>query len=833
VVSTHDLPTRDLPDGTRARRDGPPAKVPEEDVPEDELAHGDFVGRYSVLSCLGRGGMGVVYKAYDPQLDRNVALKLLRRGRSSVTADLRLLREAQTLAKLKHPNVVAVYDAGLTNHGVFIAMELLAGKTVNEWIEQKTRSVAEILAVFRAAGRGLLAAHDAGFVHRDFKPSNVLVEDDGSVRVVDFGLAHLLDDPSSPGLRATGPQPSPHRDRSTDEERSGPPHRSSREVFATEAGLVIGTPAFMAPEQIVGDRGDHRSEQFAFAMSLYVSLYDRSPLAGETYEERRENIVRGLRISERDLERSASGEYVPPRIRQAILRGLASGPSERFGSMAELLAQLEEPPKRWRLAVVAAFTLLAGFGVGAMVFDEPSDSPCLRAAAALEGTWGPADRAAVESAFAAADANGSLPRVTAQLDAYATAWVAMHTSSCRATFVTHQQSERLFDQRMRCLDRRRNRLRSVIDALVEAQTPEVLVDRTILPFKLPGLEACADLEAVAVEQPLPEDPAARDRIAALRERLDRADTCYDMRDFAQGLELTTAAVAAARDLDHPPVLAEALVSLGRMQNMGASADDAETALREAILVAADVGDARTEAVAWIELLFSHVVQGKAELGVAQQLAAQAAVARAHDAVMESWLLNNLGVVYSEHGDPERSRDYLRQALEAKQRTLGPGHVDVGGSWYNLGNSLVDYELYEPAREAFEHARTIFEATVGQVHPMFHYAKSGLCRVEQAQGHAAAAVKLCGEVLGYLEASHPSPTWLYRVGFTLAQAQWDAGRLEQARATAARARERASVADPLTKELIDRWLADPVGFERNPAAKDEPSPTEGPSRPSPG
>lgn len=776
----------------------PPAEQPEEQ-PEDELADGDNVGRYSVRGCLGRGGMGVVYEAYDPQLDRNVALKLLRRGRGSVTADLRLLREAQTLAKLKHPNVVAVYDAGLTNHGVFLAMELLSGKTVNEWLEQQPRSVEEILAVFRAAGRGLLAAHDAGVVHRDFKPSNVLVEDDGSVRVLDFGLAHMMDEPP--------PTPDPAARRSPSIEESGQFRRSSREVFLTEEGLVIGTPAFMAPEQIVGDRGDHRSEQFAFAMSLYVALYDRSPLAGETYQERRESIMQGLQVHERDLERSASGETVPPRIRQTIVRGLASKPADRFGSMAELLAQLEEPKRYGRVVAVVGFTLLAGFGVGAVVFDEPGQAPCLEPAAALEGAWGPADREAMATAFASDSAAASLVRVNAQLDGYASAWIEMYESSCRATFVTRQQSERLFDRRMRCLERRRNRLRSTIDALLEAETAEVLVDRTVLPFKLPGLDACADLEAMGAERPLPSDLQLRERISSLRERLDRIDTDYDAGNIERGLELATTAVTMARDLDHPPVLGEALVSLGRMQNAGASAKDAEMTLREAILIAARAEDAHTEAEAWIELLFSYVRQGESKAGVAQELAARSAVERAHDEVLRAWLLNNMGVLLSENGESERSRDYLEQALEVKQHTLGPAHLDVGISWYNLGNTLADFERYEPAREAFEQARAIFGSTVGDTHPMVQYARSGLCRVEHAQGHAEAAIVLCGEVLAYLEASHRAPMWLSQVGFTLAQAQWDAGQPELARRTAAEARAHA-VDNPGVQERIDHWLADP-------------------------
>jgi tetratricopeptide (TPR) repeat protein len=809
-VTTQDLPTREL-----GAPEGVAVDPPGEDSAEEELGQGDFVGRYSVLSCLGRGGMGVVYKAYDPQLDRNVALKLLRRGRSSVTADLRLLREAQTLAKLKHPNVVAVYDAGLTNHGVFLAMELLTGKTVNEWLEQRTRSVREVLDVFRAAGKGLLAAHEAGFVHRDFKPGNVIVEDDGSVRVLDFGLAYLLDDPSSGrDLRSTGAQ---------DGSGCGPDEPFvarpiSREVFATEAGLVIGTPAYMAPEQIVGDRGDHRSEQFAFAMSLYVSLYDRSPLAGETYEERRENIQRGVKISERDLERSASGEIVPARVRHVILRGLSHDPASRYASMTELLVELEEPQRRGRWAAIVAFTLMAGFGVGAMVFDAPAEPPCSDPAAALEGTWSPEDRAAVEIAFAADEEVGA--RVGQALDDYGAAWVEMYERSCRATFVTRQQSEWMFDQRMRCLERRRNRLRSTIDALLEADSPQMLEERTLLAFRLPGLEPCADLDALAAEKSLPDDPELRRKVVELRGRLDLAETRYEAHDLAQCIALATAAVAEARSLDHPPVLAEALVMLGRAHNAGQEGKQAEATLREAILVAAKAGAAQSEAIAWTELLMTDVVLGQTEVGVARELAAQAAVERAGDEVVRSWLLNSLGVLYSENNEPERSREYLRQALEAKQATLGPRHVDVGISWYNLGNALADYGLHDEARQAFEQSRSIYADTVGLGHPLAHYAIHGLCRVEQAQGRAEQAARLCTEALADGERSGMSPLWMSRVGFSLARAQWDLGSAEDARRTGRLALERAAE-EPQLVEQIERWLADPERYVDDPEEPEEP------------
>ncbi|HEY4118796.1 MAG TPA: serine/threonine-protein kinase, partial [Byssovorax sp.] len=157
------------------------------------LPRGTVVGRYHVRELLGAGAMGVVYAAYDPELDRKVALKILRADASSGphSAELRrrLTQEAKTMARLAHANVVRVYDTGAFEDQIFIAMELVHGTTLRRWMESTERPWRAVLEALVAAGRGLAAAHDAGVVHRDFKPDNVLVAKDGRVLVTDFGLA--------------------------------------------------------------------------------------------------------------------------------------------------------------------------------------------------------------------------------------------------------------------------------------------------------------------------------------------------------------------------------------------------------------------------------------------------------------------------------------------------------------------------------------------------------------------------------------------------------------------------------------------------------------------
>jgi len=202
-----------------------------------------LLGRFALVRQIGQGGMGVVYTALDELLGRAVAIKMIRADRAGAVAVARILREAQALARLSHPNVVQLHDVRTADGQIFLAMEYVPGRTLRAWLEQRPGR-AEILARFAEAGRGLAAAHAAGLVHRDFKPDNVLVGDDGRVRVVDFGLV-AADEPARATLVDAAPDP-------------------GASDTLTRAGAVVGTPAYMAPEQLRGEAADARSDQFAF-----------------------------------------------------------------------------------------------------------------------------------------------------------------------------------------------------------------------------------------------------------------------------------------------------------------------------------------------------------------------------------------------------------------------------------------------------------------------------------------------------------------------------------------------------------------------------------------
>jgi formylglycine-generating enzyme required for sulfatase activity/tRNA A-37 threonylcarbamoyl transferase component Bud32 len=329
---------------------------------DDVLTKGTVVGRYLVLDRLGTGAMGVVYAAYDQELDRKIAIKILRpQARHGGKDDKgnrheRLIREAKAIAKLSHPNVVGIFDVGVHEGQVFLAMEYLGGGTLRDWLAARKRSWREIVRMFIEVGQGLAAAHAEGLVHRDFKPDNVLLDKQGKPKVVDFGLVRQT------STAFDGPAPEPAEDVAG--ERA--PETALAAMPAafgtlTRTGALTGTPAYMAPEQFRGKPVDTRTDQFAFCVALYEALYGERPFAGETVM-----VLAGAVTAERIREPPKSSD-VPPWVRRCVHRGLRADPSGRFPGFEALLATLKtDPVVRLRrrvtitVAVVAAATIVFG-----------------------------------------------------------------------------------------------------------------------------------------------------------------------------------------------------------------------------------------------------------------------------------------------------------------------------------------------------------------------------------------------------------------------------------------------------------------------------------------
>ncbi|MEM6292539.1 MAG: protein kinase [Myxococcota bacterium] len=411
--------------------DGMPSDVDQDAA--KALRPGSTLGRYVILGHVGAGGMGVVLQAYDQTLDRRVALKVLH---ASVSQDpehhARLVREARSLAKLSHRAVVGVYDVGEIAGQVFVAMEYIDGPTVRAWLRMAPRSTAEILAVFRDAARGLIAAHDAGIVHRDFKPDNVFVDGKGRAHVGDFGLAV----PSG-----------------TSGARSG--DATLDDIRVTEAGVVMGTPAYMSVEQHAGAAADHRTDQFAFCVSLYEALCGVRPFQGTNGTELCASIQAGV------IPPPPPNVGVPKRVHRALERGMRWRAADRHPSMRSLLAQLRPRTRDRRLWIVGGLVGVMA-GVTPLVLPASAPRPCRDASKAAASMLAAARRGASET-----------PAVSRALAEYAEAWGAQAEAAC-ASVASGVLTEDALGSRLRCLEQARSRYEVSIDLLEEAADERAL-----------------------------------------------------------------------------------------------------------------------------------------------------------------------------------------------------------------------------------------------------------------------------------------------------------------------------------------------------------------------
>ncbi len=551
-----------------------------------EFAAPAKIGRFVIEGVLGRGGMGIVLAARDPELERAVAIKVLHEERLG-DDDHQLEREGRALARLAHPNVCAIFEIGRVEGRRFIAMERIDGGTLAAWLAERPRRWHDIVAMFVACGRGLEAAHAAEIVHRDFKPDNVLVGVDGRPRVVDFGLVDMV-----------------------------------------EPGAVIGTPAYMAPEQLDGEAADARADQFGYCVALHTALYRTPPFAGYTVDE--------LRVSVRGPRHTPPRGRVPSWIDAVIARGLAADPAARWPSMTALLRALARDPgaRRRRVAVGVGFLGLAGIASWALLragAPAPSD-PCAGAAERVYTVWTPALRATIAHAFLAIDAGyapGVAHYVDDRLGAAATAIAAARVEACVATHRRGEQSSIVLDARMSCLDRRLDALAETADLLAHADRG--MLDRAPAAVKkLPDVAECADVVALSALPAEPTDPAARSALAEVRRRIEAVVAADKLGDPASALAEATAVVAAAKTLGYCPVEANALRARAELLVSAASDQAGLDAARAELQRAAHTADScaadqvRSAALLSVLTVTTQVATDRAEVAAAFEAATAAA-----------------------------------------------------------------------------------------------------------------------------------------------------------------------------------------------------------------
>ncbi len=679
------------------------------------------IGRYTFVRRLGAGGMGIVYLVRDPELDRLVALKLLHpnlaRGASAAAIERRMRREARAMARLDHENVVRVHEVGEHEGRSYLAMEYVEGTTLTRWLEGK-HDWREIVGVFLAAGEGLAAAHAAGLAHCDFKPDNVLIGDNGAIKVSDFGLvrAHELattehDVPSATSCGSSG-------------------------LTTVSTGLV-GTPAFMAPEQFDGHRGDPRSDQFSYCVALYTALHGTPPFAGETLAELQASISEGLDA------RSASGPKVPAALDRAIVRGLAVDPHARWPSMLALLAELRRALKaraRRRRALALTAVALAGVAVAGAKLQERLEreqqlAACVADGEALAEFWTADTQAGLREQVLASGkdyANQTVERLLPALDDYAQAWARARTDACLDTRVRGEWDEDIYARSRSCLDARRMNFEDLVTMLSRAGTP--MHEAVTAAFALPQIAQCRDQAALAS---LPASGPDREQLEPVQRSISQVQTLRRTGQIEAALEAIPSARASAKALAWAPSIAESLTEEAQLLLDTGEPARAEEVFEAAYFVAAKAQAhefALASAIALVDTLAE--LPGRFEDGLRWAEHAEVLLAT-HDlgelATLRAVLINNLGVLYLNHGDYEQARAHHEQALELFEVQYGPDHPAVANPLHMLAELDMRMADFQAARSRVLRERTILARALGPDHPELAVPEISLGRLDLETG----------------------------------------------------------------------------------------------------
>ena len=672
------------------------------------LRSGTQIGRFTVLDVIGAGGMGVVLVAYDSKLDRKIAIKMLHDDVSEGHGP-RLEREAKAMAQLSHPNVVTVHETGTWEGRLYIAMEYVEGETLAEMLRNKAPAQRVVLDLMLQAGRGLAAAHEVGLVHRDFKPDNVLVGKDGRARVSDFGLVSEVGGAGEAALDGT----------TVVIRKKGP--TSS----LTQAGAVMGTPLYMAPEQHRGQVADDKADQFSFCVTLWQALCGEAPYGADTYEQLVSNVTEGR------MRPVPRGIRFPSRLRSIVTRGLSASPSSRYPSMRALLAALERAsrPARWPWAV-AGGALAAGGVAAFLAFGGADDRDlCGGGKARLTGVWDPPRRAAIEKVFTATGsprAAAMWQRVAGRVDRHTAGWLAHHRAVCQATHERGEQSADLLDLRMRCLDRRLADLDAVLDRFQDSPGAEVLLKADDVTASLGSFADCDDIDYLKGRVALPADPAVRARIQELEARMAEAKSYEKLGRYAQAREIATEVALAAPDLAYPPLEAESVLVRAGLEFFSGDHKAAEKSYRDAAAAAARARDDYRLAKSWIDLIQTLGAQGRHEDALELVPVARTAAERVSDDLqLSARFANNLAGIYQALGKYPEARKEYEKAL-ALQRTIGEdNNPTLPHALNNLGTVLWHTGDLVQAKALFDEARTRLEKTFGPEHPTVAYVHRNL------------------------------------------------------------------------------------------------------------
>ena len=678
----------------------------------------DHVGRYVLRRVIGRGGMGVVYEAVDSALQRVVALKVLQSDLGGHEA--RLLREAEAMAKLAHPNVVTIHDVGRADGRVYIVMELVRGASLRHWLAREEHPLTEIVDAFIDVARGLRAAHETGLVHRDVKPENVFVSTDGRVRVGDFGLA-----------------------------------ASHGEGVAAGEGSL----AYMAPEQRSGAGTDPRSDQYSFGVAL-----------SEAVTRAREGVVpRWLgRIVERTTRERPEERFGSM---ADVIAALESG---RRRSRAA---------RRTALAAILATIAAVGVAISLHRQASARVAACNAEEAALDAAWGGGVREAIARAVRASGSplgESALARATSTLDPYATAWRGAHRRTCELARDRGDASQSLLARKQSCLGERLELLRAVAANLTRADAAMVESVQPMLEL-LPRIDACDDARAMDTEPPLP-PPASRAATVAARRTLADAAASLAGGRYAEGLARAQEGFAQANGAGYLPVLAEAYLWVGTAHGRLGHTAEAAQALEHAAS-SASAARAQTTAIrAWINL--AHFIGYEAkryddgQRYVEDAKVALQATPAAFDLEAERLLWARALLV-----DQKRYADALRISSEETTLVtlrFGPESYRAAAALDGLAGICAGQCQATRALEPQAKACAILEKTLGDPHPQLALCIANEATLHAMLGDHSRALAAKVRALEMFERAHGSPAHVAMARRNLARSLLELGRVEEAR-----------------------------------------------------
>jgi serine/threonine protein kinase/tetratricopeptide (TPR) repeat protein len=684
-----------------------------------ELAPGAILGRYHVLRLLGRGGMGAVYEAYDPQLGRKVAVKVLHQQAAqtqesqTIVAQSHLIQEAQNLARISHPNIVPIYDVGrLADESVYLAMEFVAGASLRAKIDAKKVHWREGLALLMQAGEGLCAAHAAGLLHRDFKPENLMVGDDGRVRVLDFGIAlaaskqTTVEDISVDSLSF---------DRTSSE-------TLSLDLKAKQDGDIAGTPAYMAPEQFYDVELSAAADTFSFGCVLFEVLAGERPFPSSPIKKRLASIRRG---------RVNWPRKIPRWLRQIVEKSLAYQPEKRPASLAALLHEIRHGMRRdarrkLGLRVVLGLSVPLFVGTLALTRPEPALDPfCGDPSAIVDQVWNAQARQRMKAGFATTTITLSsviLDDNFRALETWREAWIASARNLCPqadAPSVAATIDVALQEQARACLNECKTEVATLIEIWDHPSDDQVLGSQAAVA-SLSAPRQCSDAAFLRTRTPLPTDPIRRQRILANEEKIKSARIRIEQVDWI-GAERILENVAQSNqehfELATAAEWAQAQSSLSYLQSgktprgsaalekavlLGIAADRpilASRALHDlwyARIYRGNLRDEGEERLRWLRTV--NIRSGESEALVAREERSRAIwmsmhgffapsmphfhAALAHtrqafgqDSVRYAAALEDLGATSQFMGATQDAARYYEEALEIRTKILPAGHPE--------------------------------------------------------------------------------------------------------------------------------------------------------------